>query len=252
MYRLDNKFAEMGRWPVTIAGCGGTGGFVAEGLCRLLPAKADIILVDHDRVEERNLGRQNFTDGELGMLKSEALAVRLSSRYGRPVAYSTLPIAMVDVSFPGLIIGCLDNGPARRAIADIKGMVGSSYQYTSWWIDAGNGENYGQVLIGNCRHSAIFNSDICLALPLPTMQRPELLTQAPQRRSCAQMDDQGPTINQAIASLVVEAARRLIEGTCSWMQLYLDQEAGTLYPVMATPETAKRITKVTMEKGGEE
>ncbi|GAJ11462.1 unnamed protein product, partial [marine sediment metagenome] len=244
MYRLDNKFTR-GRWSVTIAGCGGTGGFVAEGLCRLLPDKANIILVDHDRVEERNLGRQNFTGGELGMFKSEALAVRLSSRYGRPVAYSTLPIAMVDASLPGLIIGCLDNGPARRAIAGIRGMIGSPYQCTSWWIDAGNGENYGQVLIGNY-HEAAFDPDICLALPLPTIQSPELLAQAPQRRSCAEMDEQGPTINQAVASLVVEAARRLIEGTCHWMQLYLDLETGTLYPVMATPETAKRITKVTM------
>lgn len=248
---MDNKFAGMGRWSVTIAGCGGTGGFVAEGLCRLLPDKADIILVDHDRVEEGNLGRQNFAGKELGMFKSEALALRLSTKYNRAIGYSVLPIAMVDVRLPGLIIGCLDNGPARRAIAELKGVVGSSWQCTSWWIDAGNGENYGQVLIGNSLNVAAFNSDTCFALPLPTIQSPELLAQAPQRRSCAQMDEQGPTINQAIASLVIEVTRKLITGTCHWMQLYLDLEAGTLYPVMATPETAKRITKVTMVKGGE-
>jgi len=43
-------------------------------------------------------------------------------------------------------------------------------------------------------------------------------------------------------------ARRLIAGTCPWVQLYLDMEAGTLVPVLATPETVKHLSK---KKGGE-
>lgn len=250
MYTLDNSFTQ-GHFTVTVVGCGGTGGFVAEGLCRLLPDSADLVLVDHDRVEERNLLRQNFTRQDTGKYKSEALAVRLSAGYGRPIAYTNLPVSMVDIKLPGLVIGCLDNGPARRVIAGINGML-PGYGYPSWWIDAGNGQDYGQVLIGNCRNGAVFNADTCLALPLPTIQRPELLSQAPRRHSCAGMDDQGPTINQAIASIVIEVARRIIEGSCRWMQLYLDLEAGTLHPVMATPEAVKRIARVKVLKAGEE
>jgi hypothetical protein len=59
---------------------------------------------------------------------------------------------------------------------------------------------------------------------------------------------QGPTINQAIAAVTVEVARRIIEGTCPWMQLYLDLEAGTLYPVLATPEAIKSIPGVKSKK----
>jgi tRNA A37 threonylcarbamoyladenosine dehydratase len=52
---------------IFVVGCGGTGGFVAEGLCRLLVGKkADIILVDHDRVERHNLKRQCFYESDMG------------------------------------------------------------------------------------------------------------------------------------------------------------------------------------------
>ena len=262
MYKLDGSFAQ-GHFTVTVVGCGGTGGFAAEGLCRLLPARADLVLVDHDRVEEGNLRRQNFLRQELGQFKAEALASRLSQTYSMPVGYSTLPISMTEIRYPGLIIGCVDNGLARRDIAER--MDGKSLTWVGgysqavpralqsgpmlttllWWVDAGNGENYGQVLIGNTSKGYAFDLERgkCLALPLPTIQRPELLSQAPPlEQDCAQMAEQGPTINQAMASIVVEVARRLIEGTCLWMQLYLDLEAATLHPVLATPEAAQKIT----------
>ena len=251
MYRLDNSFAR-GSFTVTVVGCGGTGGFAAEGLCRLLPSRADLVLVDHDRVEEGNLGRQNFTQEDLGCFKSEALARRLARRYGRPVGYSTFPVALTDLKSPGLVIGCVDNGLAR---GDIAKMVGNPY-FARWWVDAGNGQSYGQVIIGNARdlrRSFDLEEGICYALPLPTIQRPELLAQAPENRDCAAMaEEQGPTINQAMAVLVVEVVRRLIEGTCSWMQLYLDLEAGTLTPVMATPEAVERMTGISRRKLGKE
>ncbi len=262
MYKLDSSFAQ-GHFTMTVVGCGGTGSFAAEGLCRLLPPRADLVLVDHDRVEERNLVRQNFLRRELGQFKAEALARRLAQTYSIPVGYSTLPIAMTEIRYPGLIIGCVDNCLARRGIAERvsdksltwvggrSAAVPREWQREPvltaqlWWVDAGNGENYGQIIIGNTSKGYAFDEESgkCLALPLPTIQRPELLSQAPPReQSCAQMAEQGPTINQAMASLVVEVVRRLIEGTCLWMQLYLDLEAATLHPVLATPEAAQKIT----------
>ena len=264
MYKLDSSFAQ-GHFTVTIVGCGGTGGFAAEGLCRLLPPRADLVLIDHDRVEERNLTRQNFTREDLGQFKSEALAGRLARKYRLPIAYSTLMLGMVEIRRPGLILGCVDNGLARRQIAErVKegslAWVGGYSQavprelqsgprlVTSlWWVDSGNGENYGQILIGNTDRGAAFDSanGVWHALPLPTLQRPEILAQAPpQEQSCAQIAEQGPTINQAMAALVVEVVRKLIEGNCSWMQLYLDLEAGMLNPILATPEVVENITGI--------
>ena len=78
-YYLDNQFLLDNPW-ITVVGCGGTGGFVAEGLCRLFQGRdATIVLVDHDRVEPHNLLRQNFYAEDVGKFKSQALADRLAA-----------------------------------------------------------------------------------------------------------------------------------------------------------------------------
>ncbi len=132
---------------ITIVGCGGTGGFVAESLCRLFTGReADIVLVDHDRVEPHNLLRQNFTEENLGEYKSQALAERLTRTYRRTVGYSTRPFENISAgswqdTYPGIkghgqsmIIGCVDNARARKEMAQ------SIRRYTNTWlIDAGTG-----------------------------------------------------------------------------------------------------------------
>ncbi|MBI4286320.1 MAG: ThiF family adenylyltransferase [Chloroflexi bacterium] len=254
MHRLDNSFTQR-HFTVTVVGCGGTGGFVAEGLCRLLPRHAGLALIDHDRVEEENLTRQNFTREDLGRFKSEALARRLARKHGRTVAYAALPVGMVELALPGIVIGGVDNGLARRDIAarlkgfSTIGLINQGYvSRPNWWVDAGNGENYGQILIGNADR-AIFEKDVCYAMPLPTLQRPELLAQAPsQEPSCVQIAEQGPTMNLAMAAVVLEVVRRLIEGTCPWMQLYLDLAEGTLHSVPATPGAVTRILGIKKQK----
>lgn len=98
-YRLSNHF--MLRHPVfCVVGCGGTGSFVAEGLCRLLLASpdAEVVLVDHDRVERHNLLRHNYFKADLGKFKSEALALRLSRQFDRRISYSIYPFKL---SFQG-------------------------------------------------------------------------------------------------------------------------------------------------------
>ena len=187
-YYLDNEFLLDNPW-ITVVGCGGTGGFVAEGLCRLFQGRdATIVLVDHDRVEPHNLLRQNFYAGDVGKFKSKALADRLSQAYNRPVGYSVYPFRGEDPlgdsqRYPGLpsyadclIIGCADNAAARRAMAEC---LPASPQ--RWLIDAGNDTNWGQVLIGNVAQrmrleEPPFSGDTCLLAPAPTLQRPDLLT----------------------------------------------------------------------------
>ena len=256
MYKLSNHLVPdylNQSLRVCVVGTGGTGGFVAEGLCRLLPADDVLLLVDHDRVEEPNLVRQNFYKNELGMLKSEALARRLSAKFYRRVAYFTSPISILE-TLPEIIIGCVDNGMARRDIADkiIKQCNPPTSLYRGWWVDAGNGRNFGQVLIGNCPNAHIKKTfepktEICYGLPLPTEQRPDLLLELPPAPACAEAvarDEQSPTINQCMASLVLEVVRRILEGTCPWMQLSLDMDTGTLTPTLATPENVAAMLRM--------
>ena len=258
-YYLDNAFLLDDPW-ITVVGCGGTGGFVAEGLCRLFQGReATIVLVDHDRVEPHNLLRQNFYAEDVGKFKSQALADRLARAYRRPVGYSVYPFREGDTRpngncYPGLpnygdslIIGCADNAAARRAMAEC--LPGDPRR---WLIDAGNDTNWGQVLVGNVAEPVTleeppFTGETCHLAPAPTLQRPDLLTavstRPPDVDCAAALDliDQDPTINQMMASLVLQVVRRMVAGSCPFLGLYLDMEQGTVTPRYVTPEAVARI-----------
>ncbi len=55
------------------------------------------------------------------------------------------------------------------------------------------------------------------------------------------LTDQDPTINQMMASLVLQVVRRMVAGTCPFMGLYLDMEMGTVTPSYVTPEAVVRV-----------
>lgn len=253
-----------GKYKLVVVGCGGTGGFVAEGLCRLLMnSDLPLLLVDPDRVEPHNLRRQNFFASDVGKFKSQALATRLAQQYGRQIGYSVLPYEkdMFDeetrigrsVTMSLIIIGCVDNTFARRSIADSIDGRGLT---NKWWVDAGNGHHSGQVLLGNAKDKEGLQEGFNAAdrtvvrLPMPSLQLPALLippVKPVRPRDCAEEvedDEQSPTINQAMATLVLDLTYRLLRGTLTSMGAYIDLDAGTLQMVPATPETVARMCSV--------
>ena len=250
-----------------LVGCGGTGGLVAEGLCRLLINGPDtnLLFIDHDRVEPHNLARQLFYPGDVGKFKSQALAERLCRQFGRPIKYSVFPY-MYDLvgetsaggrlhsrAIQGIIISCVDNTAARRDIA-------TTLQVGNWWLDAGNGYSSGQVLIGNANKETYLENGFdpetqeVTALPIPTLQLPALLAPPTQEErdplDCAeavQDEEQSPVINQAMATLVLEFVHQLLKGTLTWMGAYIDLEAGTLQTVPADPVVVARMLGVKVD-----
>lgn len=247
-----------------VVGCGGTGSFVAEGLCRLLPNDRPLLLIDHDRVEPQNLRRQNFFPGDVGKFKSQALAERLAWQYGRGISYSVFPFdrelvgeglggGLYTKIIHGVIIGCVDNAAARRDIA-------TSISFGTWWLDAGNGRSSGQVLLGDTSDvealQGAFDKDKMevTSLPMPSMQLPSLLIPPartePKQLDCAEAieaDEQSPIINQAMATLVLEFVYRLLQGNLTWMGAYIDLEAGTLQAIPAEPVTIARMCSVRVD-----
>lgn len=240
---------------VVVVGCGGTGGFVAEGLCRLLPQSIGLHLVDFDRVEPHNLLRQAFYRQDLGRFKSEVLATRLAREFGREIGYAVIPFepSMVNGNYPRrfrlLVIGCVDNAAARQHIANTF-----TSPFQGWWIDAGNDFNSGQVLIGNLSGTGNFENilnpegEVCYGLPSPVVQRPDLLTATPERQSidvdCAEaieLGDQSAVINQIMSSLVLEFVRKLLTYQLSWMQVYVDMDVGQITPTSIEPKHIARL-----------
>jgi len=251
---------------VVLVGCGGTGGFLAEAICRLLIGReASLYLVDPDRVEPQNVARQCFDRIDIGRFKAEVLAARLSRRFGREIGYSVLPydrelhaqVFASTVSRLNLLVGCVDNAGARRAIAASldNGSVGYGGRSSRvWWLDCGNGRDSGQVLLGNMVHpedlrrAFLPQLGVCRALPAPSLQRPDLLESPPEPQpalNCAEavaLGDQGPTINQVVAAIAASYVEKLIAGTCSWMATYLDLDDGTLRCVLADPKIVAEIS----------
>jgi hypothetical protein len=134
-----------------------------------------------------------------------------------------------------------------------------SYEnYGGWYIDAGNDEYTGQVIIGNqlknksVKKSFHILSGRCYRLPLPQVQEPGLLVPSKKpERSCAEAvetDEQSPVINQAMANLVLTFVDKLFKGTLEWMRAYIDLERGSLTTVPVTPEAVARITGDTVKQ----
>ncbi|MDP9350079.1 MAG: ThiF family adenylyltransferase [Chloroflexota bacterium] len=252
---------------ILVVGCGGTGGFLAESIARLLLGRdAMLCLVDMDRVEPRNAARQAFRREDVGRFKAQVLAERMAERYGLEVRYSVLPYdrALHARAFDGarglkLVTGCVDNAPARRAMAETLGSgVPAPYGYSQprevWWLDCGNGRNSGQVLLGSVtsleelKGSFREAEGVCTALPAPSVQSRELLDAPPvpePELDCAERierNEQGPTINQVIAALAASYVEKLLNGSCSWMASYVDMDAGTLATVAADPKVVSRVS----------
>jgi hypothetical protein len=225
-----------------------------------------LIIVDYDRVEEHNLYRQNFYAEDLGKFKSQVLAERYSRRYKRPIGYSVQPFEhdmreKDDGSFSTpliqncLIIGCVDGYEGRRSIAEVDARYPDI-----WWIDAGNGDNSGQVLIGNTydlnnlKRGFLPDDNIVTKLPAPSLQMPALLmpnVSALPVRDCAEAiehDEQSPVINQAMAMLVVETIRKLAMNELTYMAAYIDLDTGNMSYIQAEPANVARITGMKQDK----
>ena len=262
-YRLDNAFLLDNPW-ITVVGCGGTGGFVAEGLCRLFQGRqANIVLVDHDRVEPHNLLRQNFYAEDVGRFKSQALADRLAKAYNRPVGYSVYPFREYDERSPRARLPRPDRlrrephhrlrRQRRRTQGDGRvpaGTPGPLAHRRGQRHQLGPGAGGQTSPAGSDWDEPAFSGETCYLAPAPTLQRPDLLTAVSTRPpdvDCAaalDLTDQDPTINQMMASLVLQVVRRMVAGTCPFMALYLDMDQGTVSPTYVTPKAVERLVEI--------
>jgi len=133
---------------IVVVGLGGTGSHLARNLARLLVHRRqnrrsvpELVFVDPDIVEEKNIGRQLFSPAELHQPKAVALARRYNYALGLEIQAISEPLdAKKHIGQNAVICGCVDNHHARQEIARAEGHM---------WIDAGNEFDHGQVVIGN-------------------------------------------------------------------------------------------------------
>jgi PRTRC genetic system ThiF family protein len=143
--------------PVTVnlIGCGGTGSQVLTALSRISHTLAAlghpglyVTTYDPDCVTEANLGRQLFSASDLGVNKVVILTTRINRFFS--TGWEAVPDFYAYES-ANIIITCVDNVKSRMDIAKkmlSKPVEGYGYSKPLYWLDFGNTQNSGQVILG--------------------------------------------------------------------------------------------------------
>ena len=183
--------------PITVnlIGAGGTGSQVLTALARMNHALTElnhaglsVRLWDDDVITEANLGRQLFAECELGLYKSLALINRINRFFGTNWKAETQKFQKDDLGKlqsnmkSEIYISCVDSVKSRFDIAEIlnelkidKGYYRNKCKY---WIDFGNSQFTGQVLlstIGNIKQPNSKKYETVENLPFITEEFGELL-----------------------------------------------------------------------------
>ena len=212
---------------VTIVGIGGTGAQVARIVGRILydlkrarRHVPQLVLIDPDVVEAKNVGRQLFAPAMIGYPKCEILGKMLNMALGLDVRWITEavdPVKHFDRYGVNLVISCVDNHEARQAIHRVKG-VG---------VFGGNHTHTAQVCIGNADDPDLVKRFIdgrdgkYPYLPKEGLLFPELLEPEPPSEmpipdtgaSCAdliQRGDQHLLVNDMVAAVMGQYIFKLL------------------------------------------
>ncbi len=247
-----------------LVGCGGTGSWLAPAVARIgkilierFNREVSIYFIDPDVVEEKNIYRQNFCAAEIEANKAETLAQRHGLAWGIEInamsrKYKDVIYSIRDLNH-AIVIGCVDRTSARVEIAESM-----QHHDMGAWLDCGNSESYGQILLG-VKSSAKDLFSIpgkCGGLPLPSHQHPELVkepeinksvAQPSSTLSCADMamqDSQGLAINQCMAAEAADyLVRMLITKNLKKFATYIDLESGTTRSKYITEKAVQEYAK---------
>ncbi len=230
---------------IILVGVGGTGSHLAPAIAGVMhhcrerqDDRITLTLIDHDSVEARNIGRQNFCHAEIGLNKAQSMAWRINAALGLKVAAFPEPFQAAklnhyrtDVAQPQtirLLIGCVDNHLARRELADC---IDNNHGAALWWLDCGNAYNNGHVTIGNSNRFAFPDLDVGLleVLPAPHIQEPALLQPDidTPTLSCADLtirEEQSVMVNRMVAAIAADVVgsfvlRRELQAMATYFNL---------------------------------
>ena len=220
---------------IVVIGCGGTGSKLIRDLCQAMAATKRLLpelpimalLADHDVVEKKNRDRQNFTDYDVGQLKSVCLAERYTEAFGIPIkavtkivdSHDDLAVLInsgfeTEVPLTGvghyrngsygkdtLVITCVDNHQTRKLVSEY--FLNHAPVY---WLDLGNEATTGQFCVGFNSPADRWNYEYISRFDLPcsTELFPDILEAAgdikPSDLPCGEGGAQELNVNAVMAS----------------------------------------------------
>lgn len=149
------------RITVNVIGCGGTGSLVVPRLARMDYALKmldhpglEVTVYDDDIVEETNVGRQNFSDADIGLNKALVMVEKCNLSYGLGWTAIEDRYNPISCDSANITMFCVDNVKSRKEYYDLRKNIDDAetyYPYTRPYfaIDGGNGKDFGQVVISD-------------------------------------------------------------------------------------------------------
>ncbi len=198
---------------------------------------------DPDRVSAANVGRQLFSEADIGLGKAAVLVHRVNLFFGldwesRDCRY---PAAVLGRDTPAqLLITCVDTAAARRKI--YASLCADNYA-PAYWLDLGNTQMDGQVILGETGRE---RAQRLPRLPSVVDLFPELLQETFQEEnipSCSLAEalrTQGLFINQAVVTWGLTLLERLFRfGRIEHHGYFINLESGRVVPV-PVPDTVEQ------------
>lgn len=137
---------------VHVIGVGGTGSMLLDGLASLHATLValdqpglDVVAFDADTVSPFNLGRQRFTQSDIGLSKSIALIHRINVFYGCQWTAEPSLATPKDAAGCDLFVTCVDSAAFRHEVGKAWSTKGSK----ALWLDLGCGADNGQCILGH-------------------------------------------------------------------------------------------------------
>ncbi len=141
---------------ITILGCGGTGSLLIPRIARLnfhlkekgLPG-IHLTAYDDDHFEDRNVGRQQCTPYDVGSNKAYNCIEKVNMAYR--TQWEAYDYRLTSMPTSNILITAVDNINIRETIhKQIKSGITpttNDYENPYYWIDTGNGKDFGQVIL---------------------------------------------------------------------------------------------------------
>jgi molybdopterin-synthase adenylyltransferase len=120
LYRTPALMAQLKDFPITVCGAGALGANISENLAR--SGAGSLVVIDRDRIEERNLSTQPYYKSDIGSYKAKILTNTLYRALGvtvdgrsKELTTTNAPQLLRDTN---LVIDTFDNSVARQAVKD--------------------------------------------------------------------------------------------------------------------------------------
>lgn len=244
-HRLPAAYLEA---PVSLdlVGCGGNGSQMLTGLARLdrsLRALGhpgfDVTAWDPDTVSDANVGRQLFSAADVGTNKAVVLTHRVNAFYG--IAWKAEPRRYEHDHHGdcGIVVSCVDSRAARRQIA--ARLSARAWGHT-YWMDLGNREADGQVVLGEITKTQSPRLPTAAELFAEIVDITRRDDDAPSCSLAEALERQELFINQAVVTQALAILWALFRfGRLTHHGAFVNLRAGRVQPLPVDPEAWSRM-----------